>query len=404
MNLIAYIHGTFVRRASWFGPASTFRESFNQQLWPDGVEIIERTWSGGNRFSSRYNAAKSLRNRLGKDLPNYKRIFVIAHSHGGNIALNAVQTEPLNDVKIVTIGTPFLSLEKKDVSGFLSLIAGITLPALIFSTLASLFHADEYFTISIANISPIDSVVKLLLFVPLLLLVMLMLFVTVIIVLMIILEIIATLARLRRSERDRNIISSWETGQFTNEILCIYSMFDEAYILLKIYSEIIHVYYKLLYFGLVFIAVMGILPLFWDFKLGTIEAIFGEFGQTIALTPVPVSRWTRDLQPSYVAVNAVFTLSTLAVYFLVYAAYIALHFAFVLSDVSFGLADLPSALRSRIIVTREPRDYAGRVSVRKVRLGLRSWCRFRLNHTFLTCDDEVIAAVSQWIKDDVLLE
>ncbi|MBY3168858.1 lipase family protein [Rhizobium laguerreae] len=104
MNLIAYIHGTFVRRASWFGPASTFRESLNQQLWPDGVEISERTWSGGNRFSSRYNAAKSLRNRLGKDLPNCKRISVIAHSHGGNIALNAVQTEPLNAVKIVTIG------------------------------------------------------------------------------------------------------------------------------------------------------------------------------------------------------------------------------------------------------------------------------------------------------------
>ena len=400
MDLVTLIHGTFARHAAWYKVSSHFMQQFSQALAHDDVKIVPRTWGAGNRFRSRHFGAISLQRELCDDAPNFARTFIVAHSHGGNVALAAVQDERLRGTKIAAIGTPFISIEKRDVSIFPEMLLAALVPSWWFSLILALQHADKYIALPAFGEGFIGKAAQALMFIALLVLTFVLIMASVGIVMIIIDACLETLQNLKENKKDRAIIDEWKADGNRNDTLCIYTTFDEAYILLKTYCTFLNIYYLFLVVGLIFLFGLMFLPLFWDFKLGVINSVFGEIGRNLAVTPVPVSKWSRELQPSYLAVNAVFALSTVIVLYLAYAVYVALHLAFVLSDVSFGLADLPSALRSRIIVTRSPRNHSGTVMIKNIRLRLRPWTRLRLNHTFLTDDDEVVLTLAEWVKSE----
>lgn len=103
------VHGTFKPKAAWTlenSPlASAIVTTFERS-------VIERfVWDGKNSIRSRVAAVQSLSARLTelrKTEPDV-RVVVIAHSHGGNIAFDAIAHSPIceNVAAVVTLGTPF---------------------------------------------------------------------------------------------------------------------------------------------------------------------------------------------------------------------------------------------------------------------------------------------------------
>lgn len=77
-------------------------------------------WSGLPCHIARHLASKRLRDFLGHqiDRPPGGRHYIVAHSHGGNIALYAMRDKELAERidGIITLSTPFLVPRKRDLS------------------------------------------------------------------------------------------------------------------------------------------------------------------------------------------------------------------------------------------------------------------------------------------------
>jgi hypothetical protein len=100
----------------WFEAGSKFYAGLSSGL--SGVlatkDISAFLWSGANSIEERRGAAACLAKTLDESVAAAREAphFIIAHSHGGNVALNAREAmsgNPLN-VHIVTMATPFLSI------------------------------------------------------------------------------------------------------------------------------------------------------------------------------------------------------------------------------------------------------------------------------------------------------
>lgn len=98
----------------WFEEGSQFRTGLDEALksasldWP----IRPFLWSGANSVHARDCAARELSDQLTKDLQGDPdaRAVIIAHSHGGNVALRALQllNSMPDKIRVVTLATPFL--------------------------------------------------------------------------------------------------------------------------------------------------------------------------------------------------------------------------------------------------------------------------------------------------------
>lgn len=115
--VITLVHGTWAQDAEWPNENGPLARKLREAL--GGRVIINRFgWSGENSYRARQEASKDLQQRLSKDVRQHRGAhhFVIAHSHGGNVALYA-----LNDPRLaksmsglVTLATPFLTCEPKN--------------------------------------------------------------------------------------------------------------------------------------------------------------------------------------------------------------------------------------------------------------------------------------------------
>jgi pimeloyl-ACP methyl ester carboxylesterase len=126
---IILVHGTWGRgffpkrrddslyrshKRRWFEAGSPFRAGLDAALkceslnWP----IREFLWSGANSVHARDCAARELSEQLKRALQDDPVLIaiVIAHSHGGNVALRALQylDSVADRVRLVTLATPFL--------------------------------------------------------------------------------------------------------------------------------------------------------------------------------------------------------------------------------------------------------------------------------------------------------
>jgi hypothetical protein len=130
--------------AAWYDPDSSFRREL-ELLLGESTQIEVFEWSGANSLGSRKDASEALTKHLVRAKARWprRRHFVVAHSHGGNIALEAVRTEPVSG--LVTMATPFLHTEPITTSlveGWLldrALVAIMRLP-LVLATLLVLWY------------------------------------------------------------------------------------------------------------------------------------------------------------------------------------------------------------------------------------------------------------------------
>ncbi|MCW2189514.1 hypothetical protein AB7M45_002284 [Bradyrhizobium elkanii] len=100
----------------WFEPTSKFVSALKSGLsgQVQAEDISAYLWSGANSINERQAAASGLAAELDKSLADTPEAqhFVIAHSHGGNVALRARQqmSGDARNVHLVTLATPFLSI------------------------------------------------------------------------------------------------------------------------------------------------------------------------------------------------------------------------------------------------------------------------------------------------------
>jgi len=109
--LITLVHGTFAKGAPWTLGGSSLRNALLKGLGSD-TNIQNFEWSGKNTHKARLSAGKDLASfleRTGASHPDSRHV-VIAHSHGGNVALYArKQTSArVSLAHIVCLATPFL--------------------------------------------------------------------------------------------------------------------------------------------------------------------------------------------------------------------------------------------------------------------------------------------------------
>jgi len=117
-DIIYVIHGshanTWWRRLAnrgypWWRRWSLFCDAVRQSLGKE-CEIREFRWSGKNTDAARLKAAEDLARTIEKDSPQ-RKVHVIGHSHGGNVALVAVNRLPHQRVdSIVLLANPNIAL------------------------------------------------------------------------------------------------------------------------------------------------------------------------------------------------------------------------------------------------------------------------------------------------------
>lgn len=119
--LVTLVHGTFARGTGWTQDGSSLRQGIAEalQVSVDDVIFDVFEWSGRNTHKARIKAGYELAahiNEIRQPLPPSCRHFIVAHSHGGNVALFAHKHLPseLHALGIATLGTPFVYARLED--------------------------------------------------------------------------------------------------------------------------------------------------------------------------------------------------------------------------------------------------------------------------------------------------
>jgi len=126
LAVVTLVHGTFARGAPWTQPGSALSkavcEHFGQR-----VQLRRFDWSGRNSFRARAKGAEALaadaRDIAGRyiGVPHY----VIAHSHGGNVAIEAaIQCRNMEIDGVVCLATPVLTTKRRHFSPLVRIAVG----------------------------------------------------------------------------------------------------------------------------------------------------------------------------------------------------------------------------------------------------------------------------------------
>jgi hypothetical protein len=109
-------------KSLWFADGSEFRNRLTAALSKRGLsaQISPFLWSGANSVQERDTAARELVEHIRakqSDHPSSTQV-VIAHSHGGNVALRALDQLGVtrNEIFIATIATPFVEILRTKLS------------------------------------------------------------------------------------------------------------------------------------------------------------------------------------------------------------------------------------------------------------------------------------------------
>ena len=139
--VLTLVHGTWGSTKGWVAAGSLMRRELERRLASAhqsgddaSVTFREFAWSGANTHADRMEAGARLAQviRDGHAQHPEARHFVIAHSHGGNVALYATRDPSARHALsgIVTLGTPFLYVRSRRVERHADIIAWLLLGAL----------------------------------------------------------------------------------------------------------------------------------------------------------------------------------------------------------------------------------------------------------------------------------
>jgi hypothetical protein len=120
---IVLVHGTWGRGifrkkevADWCNSKSAFvtrlAEAIRNELPQTTVVMCPPlNWSGKNSIFARERAARDLADVLRHQIADGHPVLIVAHSHGGNVALKAISlVENTSKIYLCTLATPFLSV------------------------------------------------------------------------------------------------------------------------------------------------------------------------------------------------------------------------------------------------------------------------------------------------------
>ena len=119
---VTFVHGTYTSHAEWMQDGRPLPDAIAKVTDPRTTEIHRFCWNGDNLHWGRVAGGRELQQHLlglAERHPDAEH-HVIAHSHGGNVAVYALRGEKrgevhpaLAGVRITTLGTPFLSVERR---------------------------------------------------------------------------------------------------------------------------------------------------------------------------------------------------------------------------------------------------------------------------------------------------
>jgi len=115
--VVTLVHGTFARRADWTTESSPLCRTIRTTMH-EPVRFEQFLWSGWNTVTSRNKAVERLISHLADVQTRWPqaRHFVVGHSHGGNIAFQAMRDKAVEAriAGVVCLSTPFLWASPRD--------------------------------------------------------------------------------------------------------------------------------------------------------------------------------------------------------------------------------------------------------------------------------------------------
>lgn len=137
---------------AWWEPNSVFREQLSAKLLE--VSFAEFSWTGRNSHGARVEAARRLGEHLHKLVQGdpTARHFVIAHSHGGNVASYAIGDNKVlrgQLAGVIALSVPFIRARPRD-------FGSLRLPGLLAHKLQNFFS-----TLSFGTLRRVDELPKL---------------------------------------------------------------------------------------------------------------------------------------------------------------------------------------------------------------------------------------------------
>jgi hypothetical protein len=131
--VITSVHGTWPDTNGLVAPGSSLRRTLLSLSSSDNVTFREFLWTGANTHEARTEAGARLAQFLRDGHAQHPdaRHYVIAHSHGGNVALYAMRDPAAREIVsgIVTLATPFIHARRRDPGRYADVIAWLMLAA-----------------------------------------------------------------------------------------------------------------------------------------------------------------------------------------------------------------------------------------------------------------------------------
>lgn len=163
--VVTLVHGTFAKHAPWMRDESQFCIALREKLPQTAIRRF--CWSGSNTHTARLQAGEDLSLYLQKvkqDFPETAKHFVIAHSHGGNVALYAMASESADSKKlgehvngVVTLATPFLTVRKRSLPKFVAPAVGMAVGFEVIAGVIAMVKPPDDASLSWAHASLVTS-------------------------------------------------------------------------------------------------------------------------------------------------------------------------------------------------------------------------------------------------------
>jgi hypothetical protein len=131
--LVILVHGTFARDSAWPKGGSPLCCTVLEKLPGASVKFVPFRWTGCNSHRARIEAGLKFRRFMWEQFQTHPqgRKVVIAHSHGGNVALYGLRRFRGRQelAGLVTLGTPFIHCAPTDLAGVARIWKGRIVPA-----------------------------------------------------------------------------------------------------------------------------------------------------------------------------------------------------------------------------------------------------------------------------------
>ncbi len=113
-SVFIVVHGTWGANTNWYMPGGEFFDTLEHTVYKKNSAVVPFCWSGGCGHASRLRAAHNLV-KLIKAYDKSIAVYLVAHSHGGNVCMLASQLlgEDFHNKHriraVYTLGTPVMS-------------------------------------------------------------------------------------------------------------------------------------------------------------------------------------------------------------------------------------------------------------------------------------------------------